>query len=141
MYAAHNKFLHVFAHNKSLQFVSPTDRHGRDALYFCNLWGCEQLVRWPTHIAGNRPDLMMTDVPDIVHVFVGTPLGTSITALSVVCFRLSKESHNERTRNTLKHSTCSCKWFETVKDSIFGVMPSIPVLRVPGGGLVVVPSE
>ena len=36
-----------------------------------------QLVRCPTHIAGNRLDFVMTDVPDIVDVFVGTPLGTS----------------------------------------------------------------
>ena len=34
-------------------------------------------MRCPTHIAGNRLDLVMTDVPDIVDVVVGTPLGTS----------------------------------------------------------------
>ena len=50
------------------------DRRRRDALDFCNLSGCEQLVRCPTNIAGNRLDLMMTDVPDIVDVVVGTPL-------------------------------------------------------------------
>ena len=53
----------------------------------------------------------------------------------------ARESHNERTRNTLKHSTCSQKWWETLKDSIFGVKPSIPALRGPGGGLVVAPAE
>ena len=52
-----------------------------------------------------------------------------------------RESHNERTRNTLKHSTCSHKWWETHKGSIFGVKLSIPALRGPGGGLVVVPTE
>ena len=57
-----------------LESVSPTDRHGRDALDFCNLSSCMQLVRCPTHIAGIRLDLVMTDVPDIVDVFVGTPL-------------------------------------------------------------------
>ena len=56
--------------------VSSTDRHGRDALDFCNLSGCEQFVRGPTHIAGNRLDLVMTDVTDIVDVVVGTSLGT-----------------------------------------------------------------
>ena len=60
-----------------MESVSLTDRRGRDALDFCNLSGCEQLVRGPTHIAGNRLDLVMTDVPDIVDVVVGTPLGTS----------------------------------------------------------------
>ena len=67
-----------------LEFVSPTDRHGRDAVDFCNLLGCQQLVCCPTNIAGNRLDLMMTDVPDIVDVFAFL-----VTALSVVCFRLA----------------------------------------------------
>ena len=31
----------------------------------------------PTHIAGNRLDLVMTGVPDIVAVVVGAPLGAS----------------------------------------------------------------
>ena len=39
--------------------------------------GCEQFVCCPTHIAGNRLDIVMTDVPDIGNVSVGTPLGTS----------------------------------------------------------------
>ena len=42
-----------------LEPVSPTDRHGRDALDFCNLSGCEQLVLCPTYIAGNRLDLVV----------------------------------------------------------------------------------
>ena len=58
-------------HSEWLESVSPTDRHGRDALDFCNLSGCEQLVRCPTHVAGNRLDLVMTDVLDIVDVVVG----------------------------------------------------------------------
>ena len=57
--------------------ISPTDRGRCDALNFRNLSGCEQLVRYLTLIAGNRLDLVMTDAPDIVNVFVGTPLGIS----------------------------------------------------------------
>ena len=64
-------------HSEWLESVSPTDRHGHDALDFCNLAGCEQLVHCPTHIAGNRFNLVMIDVCDIVDMFVGTPLGTS----------------------------------------------------------------
>ena len=55
------------------------DHHGtatRDGLDFCNMSGYEQLVRCPTHIAGNRYCLVISDVPDIVDVFVVTPLGT-----------------------------------------------------------------
>ena len=37
----------------------------------------EQLVGGPTHIAGKRLDLAMTEVPEIVYMVVGTPLGTS----------------------------------------------------------------
>ena len=34
-------------HSEWLESVSPTGRHGHDALDFCNLSGCEQLVRCP----------------------------------------------------------------------------------------------
>ena len=43
----------------------------------------------------------------------------------------ASELHNECTINTLKHSTCSHKWWETLKVSIFGVKPSIHALRGP----------
>ena len=53
-----------------------------------------------------------------------------------------RELHNERTRNTLKHSgPCSHKWWETLQGSIFGVKPSIHALRGPGSSLVVAPAE
>ena len=35
------------------------------------------MVRCPTHLSGDRLNLVMMDVPDIVDVFVGTPMGTS----------------------------------------------------------------
>ena len=44
-----------------LEWVSPTKRHGRDEFDFCNLSGCEQFMRCPTHIAGNRRDLVIAD--------------------------------------------------------------------------------
>ena len=53
----------------------------------------------------------------------------------------ARQSHNERTMNSLKHSTCSHKWWETLKGAIFGVDPSIPALMGPGGGLVVAPAK
>ena len=53
-------------HSEWLESVSPTDRHRRDALDFCNLSGCEQLVHCPTPIAGNRLNLVMIAVTDIV---------------------------------------------------------------------------
>ena len=37
----------------------------------------ESLSGWLTHIHGNRLDLMMTDAPDWLDVFVGTPQGTT----------------------------------------------------------------
>ena len=94
--SADDKAIFVFGeadahHSEWLESVSPTDRHGRDALDFCNLSGCEQLVRCPTHIASNRLDLEMSDVPDIVDVVVGTlHSALQIAALSVVCFMFSR---------------------------------------------------
>ena len=54
---------------------------------------------------------------------------------------LQRSLINGRTRNTLKQSTCSPKWWETLKGSIFSVKPSIPAVRGHGGGLVVAPAE
>ena len=56
-------------------------------------------------------------------------------------FGAARESHNEHNRNTLNHTTCSHKWWETLKGSIFGVKPSIPALRGPRDGLVEAPAE
>ena len=94
-------------HSEWLESVTPTDRHGRDVLDFCNLSCCKQLVRCPTHIAGNRLDLVMTDVPDIVDVFVGTPLGTSehCFARSVLRVEQSVPEYNVRSTVFLKHCT------------------------------------
>ena len=41
-------------HSEWLESASSADRYGRDAVDFCNLSGCEQLVRCPIHIALNR---------------------------------------------------------------------------------------
>ena len=41
----------------------------------------------------------------------------------------------------MKHFTCSHKWWVTLNGSIFGLRPSIPALKGPGGGLVVAPAE
>ena len=42
-----------------------------------------------------------------------------------------QRSHNEKKRNTLKNSTCSHKWWETLKGLIFGAKHSVPALRGP----------
>ena len=76
-------------HLEWLEVVSPTDGHGRDALDFCNLAGCEQMVRGATHIAGNLLDLVMTDAPDVVNVSLGSPLGTSDHCF-INCYLLSR---------------------------------------------------
>ncbi len=64
-------------HREWLESVSPTDSHGRAALDFANVSGCSQLVVGPTHLAGNRLDLVFTDVPETVKVTTMAPLGTS----------------------------------------------------------------
>ena len=94
-------------HSEWLESVSSTDRHGRDALDFCNLSGCEQLVCCPAHIAGNRLNLLMMDAPDIVDVFVGTPLGTSDHCFVSCVFRVEQSvpEYNVRSIVFLKHCT------------------------------------
>ena len=66
-----------------------------------------QLVPCPTQIAGNRLDIVMTDVLDIVDVFVGTPLGTSDHCFvsCVLWVEQSVPEHNTRSTVFLKHRT------------------------------------
>ena len=63
--------------------------------------------RGPTHIDGNRLDLVMTEVPDIVDVVVGTPLGTSDHCFVSCVLRVDKSvpEYNARSTVFLKHLT------------------------------------
>ena len=54
-----------------------TDQHGRAAMDFCTAADCIQLIQEPTHIQGNRLDLVFTDAPAIVESKVCEYLGTS----------------------------------------------------------------
>ena len=94
-------------HSEWLELVSPTDRHGRDALDFRNLLGSEKLVRCPIQIAGNGLDLVMTDIPDIVDVLVGTPLGTSDHCFVSCVLRVGQSvpGYNVSSTVFLKHRT------------------------------------
>ena len=64
-----------------------------------------QLVRCPTHIAGNRLVLVMAYVPDIIGVSVGIPL--KIFDHCFVSFRVEHSvlEFNIRSTVLLKHST------------------------------------
>ena len=42
---------------------------------FASSSGCEQMITEPTHIDGGVLDLVLTDVPDVVVVRVGSPVG------------------------------------------------------------------
>ena len=76
-------------------------------LIFAYLSGCEQLVRYPTHIAGNRLDLVMMDVLDVVDVFVDTPLGTPDHCFVSCVFQVEQSVPELNIRSTvlLKHNT------------------------------------
>ena len=76
-------------------------------LIFCTLSGCEQLVRCPTHIAGNRLDLVMTNVPDIVDVIVGTLLSISDHCFVSYVLRVEQSVPEYKVRSTvfLKYRT------------------------------------
>ena len=79
----------------------------RDALDFCNLPGFGQLVHCPTHIVGNRLDLVMMFAPDTVDVFAGTPLRTSDHCFVSCVLRVEQSVPKLNVRNTvfLKHRT------------------------------------
>ena len=94
-------------HFEWLESVSHTDRHGCYALDFFNLSGCKQLVCCLTDIASNGLDLVMTNIPGIVDVVVGTPLGTSDHRLVSFVLRIvqSVPKYNVRSTVFLKHHT------------------------------------
>ena len=73
---------------------------------------------WPTHIAGNIPDLVLTDAHDIV-VFVGAPLGASDLCFisCVLHVEQSVPEYNVRSTVSLKHRT---NW-----DSVRGAVRTI----------------
>ena len=77
----------------------------------------------PTHIAGNRLDLVMADVPDIVDVFVGTPLGTSDHSFvcCMLCVEQSVSEYNVRCTTFLKHHT---NW-DSVRSAVWSFKRSI----------------
>ena len=56
---------------------STTTVHGRNALDFVSSADCEQLVTEPTHINGGVPDLVLSNVHDLVEVQVNLPVGIS----------------------------------------------------------------
>ena len=95
------------AHHSEWLVVSPTDQHERDALDLCNLSGFQQFVHCLPHIAGNRLDFVMTDVPDIVDVLVGTPLGTSDHCFDSCVQRVEQSVPEQNVRSPvfLKHRT------------------------------------
>ena len=88
-------------HSEWLESVAPTDRHERDTRDFFNLSGSEQLVRYPSHIAGNRLNIVMTDVPDIVDVVVGTPLDTSDQCFVSCVLRVEQSEPVYNARSTV----------------------------------------
>ena len=77
-------------HRDWLNSISETNPHGVAALDFANLTNCEQLIVEPTHIRGNRLDLLLTDVPGVVDASVKPPLGNSDH--SVISFDLMLRS-------------------------------------------------
>ena len=70
----------------------------------------------PTHIAGNRLDLVITDVLDIVDVVDGTPLGTSDNCFVSCVLRVEQcvPEYNVRSTVYLKHRT---NW-DTVRSAV-----------------------
>ena len=94
-------------HSEWLESVYPTDLHGCDAFDFCNLSGCKQLVRCPTHIVGNRLDPVMMDAPDITGVFIVTPMGIYHHLFVSCVLRVEQPvpENNVRSNVFLKHHT------------------------------------
>ena len=97
-----------------------TNRHGDAALDFATVSSCEQLVIGPTHARGGTPDLLKTDVPDLVRVAVVAPLGRSDHSSLSIAISMAQAIPNlcVSRRVVLKHRV---NW-SAVFDAI-GVLP------------------
>ena len=105
------------------------DGHGRDALEFGNMAGCEQLVRGATHIASNRLDLVMTDAPD-VDVSFGTPLGTSDHCF-VNCELLVEQVIPEHNIRRVVHLIHRINW-DNVRNAVRSLHANLTELGIVG---------
>ena len=65
------------AHHEEWLNSFTTILHGRAARDFASLSSCERMKTEPTHIDGGVLDVMLTDVPDLIEVRVGSSVGTS----------------------------------------------------------------
>ena len=67
---ARSTFLFVgdmYGHHQEWLSSTTTNRHGVAANNFATVPGCDQLVIGPTHAHGGTLDLLITDVPDLLH--------------------------------------------------------------------------
>ena len=62
-------------HHQEWLGSTTTNRHGVAAFDFATVSSCDQLVLGQTHARGGTLNLLITDVPDLVRVSVGAPIG------------------------------------------------------------------
>ena len=67
----------VNVHHEEWHGSSTTNLPGRAASAFASSSGWEHIFIEPAHIDGGLLGLVLTDVPDIVEVRVGSPVGTT----------------------------------------------------------------
>ena len=113
------------AHHQEWLGSTTTNRHGVAALDFATVSGCDQLVIGQTHARGGTLDLLMTDVPDIAHVAVVAPLGSSDHSSLLIAISMAQAIPNlcVSGRVLLKHRVNSF----AVCDAI-GVLPRRRIL-------------
>ena len=64
-------------HHQEWLGSTTTNRHRVAALGFTTVSGCDQLIVCPVNARDGTPDLLITDVPDLVRAAVVTPIGYS----------------------------------------------------------------
>ena len=64
-------------HHEEWLWCFPVNLHGRAARHFASSSSWEQMITEATYIDGGVIDLVPTNVPDVVGVWVGLPVTTS----------------------------------------------------------------
>ena len=101
-------------------FYDEFNLYGRAARDFASTSCCEQMVTEPTHIDGEVPDLVLTDVPDVVGVRVGLPVGTShhsavIMAVPLLVYRQEFYLKNSVDWELVREDAKGLNWNEIIR--------------------------
>ena len=106
-------------HHREWLGSTTTNRYGVTTFYFANVSRCDQLVVGSTHARYGTPDLLMTDIHDLVPVPAVAPIGNADHSSLSVVISISQAVPNLYVRNMFFHH--GINW-----NAVCGVIQDLP---------------